>query len=197
MKKFMLILATLFVFFPLSVMAETQVKNLKETVESIDLSFNASDYKETSDQVTVYLFRMTTCEHCHDAIAWLNEVAPEYGSKFKLRSFEITSNQDNNAMYKRIVNHLEIKEGVPLMIVGDQYFRGFSETTKEKILAAIDEVYESKDTYDIFEEIEENTVDDEVQDSKKEKTSSSWTAILFSGLAIAVVVVIVLFIIKK
>ncbi len=198
MKKMIIAIMCASLLFPMGVLADTQVRDFRETVESIGLTFKATDYKETKDQATVYLFRMTTCEHCHDAITWLNDIGEEYGYKFKLRSLEVTGNDDNNELYKKTTEYLNIKAGVPLIIVGNNHFRGFSDKTKDKILAAIDEVYESKDEYDIFEEMEKNPIEDESRvDTKIEKRSFSPGMLVFVIAGVIVVGLIVFVIFKK
>lgn len=167
--------------------ASTQVKDLKETVEAIDLAFKGTDYKETDDQVVVYLFRMTTCEHCHDAVSFFNDIVEEYGDKFKLRSFEITGNATNNAIYQRVINYLKIKEGVPLILIGQNQFRGFNSNTGESIKKAIDQTYEEKERFDIFDEIEK----------KEEENKGTATIIMLSLIGIVVIGCITIFIVKK
>ncbi len=195
MKKFMTILLSLAVLFPSIVMAagasevdanETQVKDLKETVEATGLTFKAIDYKESSDQVVVYLFRMTTCDHCHEAVSFFNDIAEEYGEKFKMRSFEISDVPANNQLYKRVTDYLELKAGVPLIIIGESYFRGFNSDNEEQIKKAIDKNYSLSEKYDIFEEMEKN-------DNKKGNTAA---VIMFAFLGVVVIVLLVFFLKK-
>lgn len=190
MRKYILILLCILSFVPILVQAttsteeamQTKVKDLKETVEDLDLTFKGTNYKETDDQVTVYLFRMQNCNHCHDAVSFFNDIVEEYGDKFKLRSFDISSVEANNNLYNRVINYLNIKEGVPLILIGKSTFRGFPDSTKEKIKKAIDSNYENKTTYDIFEEIENS--------KEKKKKSASVIMFLFLGLASIIIVFI-------
>ena len=155
MKKILLLIISVCLLLPSTVLADTQALDLKATVESIDLTFKGEDYKETDDQAMVYLFRWTTCNHCHDAIAYFNDLVVEHGEKFKMRSFETSANQDNDALKEKITKFMDLEApGVPLIIIGENSFYGFSDDTKDKILQAIENVYNSNEKYDVFDEME-------------------------------------------
>ena len=157
MKKFisiMLILAGM-IILPTSGNADTQALNLKDTIEAEKFTFADDTYKETDDQVMIYLFRGDGCSHCYDFLEYLNSIVAEYGYMFKMRSYEIWDNPDNAALQTKVRNFFgETKSGVPYIIIGKSTFRGFGESTGEKILTAIKSEYESEDRYDVFEEME-------------------------------------------
>ncbi len=199
MKKYIIILLGILLLTPTIVFADTQVKDLKETIESIGLTFASDHYQETSDQAVVYMFRMSTCEHCHDAITWFNEIAVEHGAKFKLRSFNISDNPDNRRLYESTYEYLNFKSGVPLMIVGNNYFRGFNDNTKKALLEAIDKVYEEKDTYDLFEEMEKAKEKEESNDDDKEDKSkfSISTIVIIIAAIVIIGALITIVVIKK
>lgn len=187
MKKALIIFLTLIIFMPTMVFAETLAKDLKETVESIDLEFKATDYKETEDQVTVYLFRWSSCEHCHEAISFFNDLAVTHGDKFKMRSFETTTNPDNMALQTRVANFLKIDApGAPLIIIGHSSLYGFSSKHEEDLIKAIESNYKLEEKYDVFEAMEKN---DEV------KTNSS--TFIFVGFAVVVLAIVIFLFIKK
>lgn len=193
MKRYILPILCLLLMLPIIVQAdsteavETQVKDLKETVESIGLEFKGKDYKESDDQVVIYMFRMSSCDHCHDAVGFLNDIVEEYGDKFKLRSFEISGNAANNAIYTKVFNFLEIKDGVPLILIGENKFRGFNEKTKDSIKKAIEQTYEETERYDIFDAMEKNET--------QNKGTAKFIMLTFVG--IVVIVCVIIFIRKK
>lgn len=157
MKKILVLIISLCLLLPATVLADTQALDLKSTVESVGLTFKGEDYKETDEQVMVYLFRWTTCDHCHNAISYFNDLIPEHGDKFKMRSFETSANQDNDELKKKIAKFMDLEApGVPLIIIGENSFYGFSDDTKDKILQAIDNVYNSTEKYDVFDEMEKD-----------------------------------------
>lgn len=188
-KKYLFILICLIGFIPTinaatnNDVSQTKVLDLKDTVEDIDLEFKGTNYKEADDQVVVYLFRMEDCTHCHDAIKFFNDIVEEYGDKFKMRSFEISKVSANNELYKKVYEYLKIKEGVPLILIGESVFRGFKEDTKDKIKTAIEKNYENKITYDIFDAMERS------QEEKKKPAS----IIIFAFIGLILIIIILIF----
>lgn len=188
-KKYLFILICLIGFIPTinaatnNDVSQTKVLDLKDTVEDIDLEFKGTNYKEADDQVVVYLFRMEDCPHCHDAIKFFNDIVEEYGDKFKMRSFEISKVSANNELYKKVYEYLKIKEGVPLILIGESVFRGFKEDTKDKIKTAIEKNYENKITYDIFDAMERS------QEEKKKPAS----IIIFAFIGLILLIIILIF----
>ena len=188
-KKYLFILICLIGFIPTinaatnNDVSQTKVLDLKDTVEDIDLEFKGTNYKEADDQVVVYLFRMEDCTHCHDAIKFFNDIVEEYGDKFKMRSFEISKVGANNELYKKVYEYLKIKEGVPLILIGESVFRGFKEDTKDKIKTAIEKNYENKITYDIFDAMERS------QEEKKKPAS----IIIFAFIGLILIIIILIF----
>lgn len=188
-KKYLFILICLIGFIPTinaatnNDVSQTKVLDLKDTVEDIDLEFKGTNYKEADDQVVVYLFRMEDCPHCHDAIKFFNDIVEEYGDKFKMRSFEISKVSANNELYKKVYEYLKIKEGVPLILIGESVFRGFKEDTKDKIKTAIEKNYENKIYYDIFDAMERS------QEEKKKPAS----IIIFAFIGLILIIIILIF----
>lgn len=188
-KKYLFILICLIGFIPTinaatnNDVSQTKVLDLKDTVEDIDLEFKGTNYKEADDQVVVYLFRMEDCTHCHDAIKFFNDIVEEYGDKFKMRSFEISKVSANNELYKKVYEYLKIKEGVPLILIGESVFRGFKEDTKDKIKTAIEKNYENKIYYDIFDAMERS------QEEKKKPAS----IIIFAFIGLILLIIILIF----
>lgn len=182
-----MIFLALMIFIPTIVYADTLAKDLKETVESIGLEFKATDYKESDDQVTVYLFRWSSCEHCHDAISFFNDLAVTHGDKFKMRSFETTTNPDNMALQTRVADFLKIKApGAPLIIVGHSSLYGFSSKNEDDLIKAIESNYKLSEKYDVFEAMENN-------DELKTNTAT----LIMAGFAIIIIIIAVVLIIKK
>jgi len=156
MKKIFLMVAIALTLLPNIVFASTQATDLLETIQAIGIEPSYPEYQETSDQVQIYLFRSSSCGHCHNLVTFLDSISEEYGHMFKLRAYEVGSNSDNNALKEKIVNFFgEDAPGVPYLVIGESTFYGFPESSKEKIKKAIEEEYNSKERYDVFEKLEE------------------------------------------
>lgn len=156
MKKILLFIAAL-LFIPSLVNAEVQVLDLKETLEEKGITIKDENYKETDEQIKIYLFRWSGCSHCYDFLVYLNSLVPEYGHMFKLRSYETTTNADNEAVMKKVKEYFGDgnKSGVPYIVIGDTTFYGYSERMDDSILEAIKTEYEKTKRFDVFDALEE------------------------------------------
>ena len=159
MKKRLILFSILFLMIlPSIVLAKTKVLNLKETLASESINANLSNYKETSDQVTIYLFRGNGCEHCENFLNYLSSIIDNYGKYFKLRSYEVWNNDDNQELMNKVGEYFNYdvtsKEfGVPFIIIGEETFSGFTDSKKTTILNAITEEYNANSKFDILEEL--------------------------------------------
>ena len=159
MKKKIAIIALMLlsVIIPVKTFAKEQYKtlNLEETLAEEGIEKKFTDYKETDDQVIIYLFRGKGCAYCRKFLEFLNGITDEYGKYFKLVSFESWYNEENSNLLGEISTFMgEQASGVPYIIIGDKVFGGYTESYDESIKTAIKTLYDSKDRYDVFEEYE-------------------------------------------
>lgn len=192
MKKItMFILGLFMVLTPVTVCADTQAKNFEETFKEAKIEMSIDDYKETDDQITIYLFWWTGCGHCHNELEYLNEILGEYKDKIKLRAYEI-QNSDNSELRKKVGDYFNVNgSGVPLLIVGENTFYGFPDEYKEKIKTAIDNEYSAEEKFDLFKALEEG------KKSTAEEKKSNIGLYIFAGVMIAGILGFVIYITVK
>lgn len=189
MKKIIAILLVLLAIVPSIVSASTQALDVIDTIKSVGLTPEDADYKETEDQVMVYFFRGSTCNHCHDAVEYFNSILKEHGSKFKMRSYEVYENADNQKLKDKVVKFFKDQApGVPYIIVGESTFYGFGEETGEKILAAIESEYRSSEKYDMFEAMEKHD---------EEASKNNGVVMGIMGVVCVVAVIVLIYIARK
>lgn len=182
MKK--VLFALILFLIPLYVNANVKVMNLKDTLEYKDITPLFDDYEETTDQVTIYLFYSLSCPHCTDFLNYLNEITKENGYMFKLRSYEVSNNEDNYNVYKKVGTYLgQQKFGVPYIVIGESTFYGFGEKDEENVLKAIKEEYNAVENYDVFDHLDEKKEENIVEESKKSNV------IIFMAIPIAILLV--------
>lgn len=129
-------------------------KNFEESLADEGIKPQFKDYKEDKKQATIYLFRGTGCSFCRSFLSYLNSITDEYGDYFKVVSYEVWSNSKNSMLMTEVRNFFgDSAGGVPYIIIGDQVFPGYAEQYNEGIKDAIMKLYNSKDKYDVFEEI--------------------------------------------
>ena len=175
MKRFLIItILSILIFLPVSIKAEVLGTNLKDALaeENITPSVNFNTYKETDDQVTIYLFRGRECGYCRKFLTFLNNIIGDYGQYFKVRSYEVWYNEDNEKLLKGISNYLNHPaEGVPYIIIGEKVYNGYSEEWDNEIKGLIVSLYKTdvKDRYDVMKKYQpEETPKEEVPKNDEE-----------------------------
>lgn len=87
---------------------------------------------KANNKVNVYLFHSETCLHCQAEIEWLNSIKDEYNIEIHL--YEVDSNKENMNFMISVANKLNINSPLtPFTIIGDTYYTGFEDSTKESI----------------------------------------------------------------
>lgn len=188
-KIAIIVLMLLSVIIPVKAFAKEQYKtlNLEETLAEEGIEKKFTDYKETDDQVIIYLFRGKGCAYCRKFLEFLNGITDEYGKYFKLVSFESWYNEENSNLLGEISTFMgEQASGVPYIIIGDKVFGGYTESYDESIKTAIKTLYDSKDRYDVFEEYEYSKKWDKILNP------SNFTVIIWTICLIAVSTVVII-----
>lgn len=162
MKKYLgIIVAICFAFIPLFVNAASkEIKledyktlNLDEALAEEGIEKAYKDYKETDDQVVIYLFRGNGCGYCRAFLTFLNNSVEEYGKYFKVVSFETWYDEENFNLMSEVSQFMGNQaEGVPFIIIGDQVYAGYSSEYDDSIIATIKSLYDEKDRYDVIKE---------------------------------------------
>lgn len=171
MKKWIIeIICIALVILPLHVFAEKidlkayNSQNLEETLKEEGITVDLSNYKENDNQVIIYMFRGKGCSHCQDFLNYVaNTLVSKYGNYFKLVSFETWNDTNNSKLVTKVANFLgDQAGGVPYIVIGDKSFLGYAESLNTEIESAITSLYNNKNRYDVFEEM-----------NKKEKVNTS------------------------
>ena len=148
-----IILVSLFIF-PITAKAlEYNTLNFKEVLADEAIEEKFADYKETKDQITIYLFRGKGCGYCRAYLTFMNSIAPEYGKYFKMVSYEVWNDENNSNLMSEVSNFLgQPAGGVPYIVIGDKVFPGYTDDYDEDIKAAIMNLYntKAKKRYDVM-----------------------------------------------
>lgn len=139
---------------------DLEYTDLKATLTAEDIGMVAN-YSENDNQVMVYLFRGQGCPHCEELLNYINTIVKDYGSKFKLRAFEVWNNENNSEFQQVVSDKLKAEgvidedaAGVPFLIIGKTVVYGFDASKDEKTITdAIDREYNSTDRYDVIKDL--------------------------------------------
>ncbi len=122
MKKYLLLLFSLFIFLPINCFA------LADDYE--DVLYEKLEVEKKEDVVNIYLFYSNTCPHCAKEEKVLNQLEDEYGDKIKVFRYEVNDDVDNLLLMYDVKELLEVegsKTGVPFTVIGKEYYLGYSE----------------------------------------------------------------------
>ena len=159
--------------------ADYNIKNLAGALAEEGITPKLDNYKETDDQITIYVFRGKGCQFCQKFLNYVNDtLVSKYGTMFKMITFEVWNDDDNSALMDTVGDFFGDNDsnfGIPYIIIGDKTFVGYSESMNTSIESAITELYNSSDRYDVFEEM---------ANGKTTETKSNTTAIVLWNLFI-------------
>ena len=149
-----------------------KVLNFKDVLQAEDFEIENPDYEENDEQAIIYLFRGQGCTFCRKFISFLNSISKDYGKYFKLVSFEVWNDQQNNELMSKMSQVTDVEaRGVPYIVIGDQVFDGYAESYDEAIKQKIMEQYKDG-SYDVFKEL--------AKEERRFKGFSNTAVVIFS-----------------
>lgn len=88
-----------------------------------------------NEKVNIYIFHNYNCPHCNDALKYFKELKNE-DDKIEIYDYEMLHKENayNRILYNDICEILDINiKSVPLIIIGNDYYIGFSDSKKDTI----------------------------------------------------------------
>ena len=93
-----------------------------------------------NEKVNIYIFHQYTCPHCKAALNYFDILKSERND-INIYDYELlkSENAHNRIIYQDVCNLLDItRQSVPLIIIGNEYFIGYSESKNDEIIKMID-----------------------------------------------------------
>ena len=147
----------------LTIYQKIDEKNKKYSYDKMLKIYNSITYDE---KINLYFFYGEGCPHCANEEEFFKSIESQYGDKYNLVKFE-TWNNENNKKLKDLVVDKMVEEGnivldevntlesyhkaVPLLIIGNQTFLGYSNRMDETIIGLINE--QNKE-YDVMKKLD-------------------------------------------
>ena len=136
MKRRLLIIIFLLLIIPIKCLALEAYEDKVAKYTKIPIEEN---------KINLYLFHGEGCPHCRDEKAWLKEIEEKYKDKLNFYYFEVWYDNNNANIMNQVKSDLNIeRDGVPLTIIGDKYFVGYSSVIGSNIENTIDEYLENE-----------------------------------------------------
>ena len=117
------------------------------------------------EKIKVNIFKSSTCPHCAEALEFFEELQndSEYSNYFDLVLYE------TNGSSETIKNNIELAdkvakyfgkefEGVPLIVIGEQYFEGYISTMDDQLKDAVKSEYFNDSYNDVVSGLQDGTV---------------------------------------
>ena len=164
----------------------------------------ADDSKQTTksskSKVNLYLFRRSGCPHCADELVYLDKIINQYKDKINIIVYDVTAGK-NSKLIEDVANTLKYQiQGVPFTLIGNKYIEGFGEGLEDKLIALIEDGYESQPEDLVETLLDENIYSDLVKTdlydamkeegleitSKKTKQSNIIPIIVFGSIIIGI-----------
>ncbi len=140
------------------------MKKLKYLLLGI-IVFLVPTFVMANEKVTVNIFKSSTCPHCSEALEFFEELQKdnEYSKYFELALFETNGSSDaiikNIELAEKVSKYFGNEfEGVPLIVIGEQYFEGYISSMDEELKEAIKNAYSNDSYVDIVSEFKNGNI---------------------------------------
>ena len=94
--------------------------------------------KVNAEEVTVNVFYGKECPHCAEEARYLNVLKSQLGDNINIQKYEVWHNDTNNELLTKVRATLnDDDEGVPFVVVGNEYFSGYNDEIAKEIKNAV------------------------------------------------------------
>ena len=111
--------------------------------------------------ITVYLFRGSTCQHCEDALEYINDHRDLIPENVEIVTYEVWDNEENATLMDTVADILEVDKtdnyGTPFFVVGREYIKGYGTDTWEELFEIVNDYTENRE----YEDVVKQTIDEE------------------------------------
>lgn len=136
------------------------------------------------EKVTIYIFWGNGCPNCTNAINYFYGLGDEYADYIEFETYEVWYNSNNNKFAQEVAGLLDHDlEGVPFLVVGEEYISGWGDSVGESMINYALDYYQDKNYKDVVKEaledteyeVEKTSLKDayEVETSENENTTTS------------------------
>ena len=119
-----------------------------------------------NNPITVHVFIGKGCPHCHDFLIYAStSLNKKLGDKVDYKIYETWYDEENEKLFGYVSNYFKLnRSGVPFIVIGNDYYKGYSSTYNHDIEAAIEKEYASEDRFDFFKALDEYEPPEDIDD---------------------------------
>ena len=94
--------------------------------------------KVEAQEVTINVFYGDGCPHCAKEDKYLNVLKQELKDNIEIKKYEVWNSKENNELLKKVRTTLnDENEGVPFVVIGNEYFNGYNDDIAKDIKKTI------------------------------------------------------------
>jgi len=179
-KNILLCILMLLFLFPIFVYAKIpdDIQYHQITLnEALELD-GLDKIKETkkNNPITVHVFIGKGCPHCHDFLLYASTTLnKKLGDKVDYKIYETWYDSDNEKLFGYVSNYFKLnRSGVPFIVIGNDYYKGYSSTYNIDIERAIEKEYNKKDRFDFFKALDEYEPSEDIDDPTEVPTKEAF-----------------------
>lgn len=153
-KNTLKIISLLFIFLLTFLNSTITYANTTQTYEEIAQKITGATL--APNKINIFFFNGDGCPHCHDEKIFFKSMENKYPGKINILSYEVWYNDTNGEYLRQIFKEANIdNNGIPLTIIGNKHFTGFSETIEDSLIDEIEKyinnnnTVEEKDNHDL------------------------------------------------
>ena len=113
------------------------------------------------DTINLYLFRGDTCQHCEDALEYINNHREEIPENVEIITYEVWDNDENAKLMDAVADTLEVDKtdnfGTPFFVIGHEYINGYGTSTWEELFDIVNDYKENGG----YEDVVKSTIQEE------------------------------------
>lgn len=164
----------------------------------VDAKKTTTSTTVAGEKVNLYVFYSDSCSNCANLHSYIDETLSKdktHNYMYELVDYE-ASNSFNATLMSTVSDYFDVPDDyrnkVPLIVIGEQYYVGFSvESSPSLIEAAIEKAYTERQT-DIVAGLSNGTVTVPDKSLTEEDVSTDSSGVLIIGI-IAIVIVLIIY----
>ena len=109
------------------------------------------------ETITLYMFESNTCQHCTQALNYIEEHLDKIPDNLEIVTYEVSANNDNALLMNEVAEYLEVDTsknfGTPFFVIGTEYNKGYVPGDWEELFKIANDYAENGDYEDVVKKV--------------------------------------------
>ena len=133
------------------------MKKLLLTLSVITLLVLPLNVQAEEEPITLYMFESNTCQHCAQALDYIEEHVDEIPDNLEIMTYEVSADNDNALLMNEVAEYLEVDTtknfGTPFFVIGKEYHKGYTPGTWEELFEIANDYSKNGDYEDTVKKV--------------------------------------------